>query len=164
MRVCVCFFTNNICTSGFKLACPRHVACSLCVCAGFGFHFVYAVVCLCACSDMVMHVGLSHFGCHVFFYHTCTPTPTTASQLLAAAAFSATCACTWSMVFAMNEPLQAGSLCRLSQSLEQAVLEIHHVGLIQAWFLCFTEARLKHLGLVFPFRKVHIHHTPWFFF
>ena len=43
-----------------------HALC-VCVCAGFGFHFVYAVVCLCACSDMVMHVGLSHFGCHVFF-------------------------------------------------------------------------------------------------
>ena len=116
---------------------------------------------VCACCDMVMHVGLSHFGCHVFFT-THVPLPqlqlhNSWQQLLFSNFFMY-------MVFAMNEPLQAGSLCRLSQSLEQAVLEIHHVGLIQAWFLCFTEARLKHLGLVFPFRKVHIHHTPWFFF
>ena len=133
------------------------------VCAVFGFHFVYAVVCLCACCDMVMHVGLSHFGCHVFFFlpHM-YPYPNYSFTTPGSSCFFSNL-CMY-MVFAMNEPLQAGSLCRLSQSLEQAVLEIHHVGLIQAWFLCFTEARLKHLGLVFPFRKVHIHHTPWFFF
>ena len=134
----------------------------VCVCAGFGFHFVYAVVCLCACSDMVMHVGLSHFGCHVFFLPHMYPYPNYSFTTPGSSCFFSNL-CMY-MVFAMNEPLQAGSLCRLSQSLEKAVLEIHHVGLIQAWFLCFTEARLKHLGLVFPLRKVHIHHTPWFFF
>ena len=42
----------------------------VCVCVQvLVFIFVYAVVCLCACSDMVMHVGLSHFGCQVFLPH-----------------------------------------------------------------------------------------------
>ena len=109
--VCVCFFTNNICTSGLKLACPRHVACSLCVCAGFGFHFVYAVVCLCACSDMVMHVGLSHFGCHVFFLPHMYPYPNYSFTTPGSSCFFSNL-CMY-MVFAMNEPLQAGSLCRL---------------------------------------------------
>ena len=126
------------------------------VCAVFGFHFVYAVVCLCACCDMVMHVGLSHFGCHVFPNHT-------RHHLLFSNFFMY-------MVFAMNEPLQAGSLCRLGafagchNLLSKLFLKSTMWALFRPGFLCLTEARLKHMGLVFPFRKVHIHHTPWFFF